>query len=116
MPPACLKQVFRIVALDRSGNHSRSKQSRSNVPPRYASARRFFTRRSAELGRSLASEIILTSLQTDFFNNPLVRNYTVSYRPFENLRAVSLSNRSMVQTALKGYLKLVPYDLISTEE
>ena len=76
MPPACLKQVFRIVALDRSGNHSRSKQSRSNVPPRYASARRFFTRRSAELGRSLASEIILTSLQTDFFNNPLVRNYT----------------------------------------
>jgi len=39
--------------------------------------------------------------------------------PFENLRAVSLSNRSkrsMVQTALKGYLMLVPYDLISTEQ
>ena len=37
---------------------------RSNVPPKYASARRFFAR--------LASEIFLTSLQTDFFNNLLV--------------------------------------------
>jgi len=76
MPPACRKQAFRIVALDRCGNHSRSKRSRSNVPPKYASARRIFARRSAELGRSLASEIFFTSLQTDFFNNPLVRNHT----------------------------------------
>jgi hypothetical protein len=37
---------------------------RSNVPPKYASARRFFAR--------LASEIFLTSLQADFFNNLLV--------------------------------------------
>jgi len=36
---------------------------RSNVPPKYASARRFFAR--------LASEIFLTSLQTDFSNNLL---------------------------------------------
>ncbi len=43
-----------------------------NVLPKYASARRFFARRSAELGRSLASEIFLTSLQADFFNNLLV--------------------------------------------
>ncbi len=56
------------VALDRPGKFSRSKQSRSNVSPKYASARRFFAR--------LASEIFLTSLLTDFFNNPLVRNYT----------------------------------------
>ncbi len=64
MPPACLKQAFRIVALDRCGNHSRSKRSRSNVPLKYASARRFFAR--------LASEIFLTSLQTAiFFNNLL---------------------------------------------
>jgi len=63
MPPACLKQAFRIVALDRCGNHSRSKRSRSNVPSKYASARRFFAR--------LASEIFLTSLQTAFFNNLL---------------------------------------------
>ncbi len=63
MPPACLKQAFRIVALDRYGNHSRSKRSRSNVPLKYASARRFFAR--------LASEIFLTSLQTAFFNNLL---------------------------------------------
>ncbi len=38
---------------------------------KYASARRFFARRSAELGRSLASEIFLTNLQTAFFNNLL---------------------------------------------
>ena len=67
------------VALNRSGKSSRSEQSRSNVPFKYASARRFFARRSAvfdpeaqtrrELGRSLASEIFLTSLQTPFFNN-----------------------------------------------
>jgi hypothetical protein len=36
---------------------------RSNVPPKYASARRYFAR--------LASEIFLTSLQTAFFNNLL---------------------------------------------
>jgi len=51
------------VAVDRPGKISRSKQSRSNVPPQYASARRFFAR--------LASEIGLNSLQTDFFNNLL---------------------------------------------
>ena len=54
------------VALNRLGKFTRSKQSRSNVPPKYASAHRFFARRSAELGRSLASEIFLTSLQTAF--------------------------------------------------
>ncbi len=37
---------------------------RSDVPPKYASARRFFAR--------LASEIFLTSLQSAFFNNLLV--------------------------------------------
>ncbi len=67
-----LKQAFMKVAINRPGKFSRSKQSRSNVPPKYASARRFFARRSAELGRSLASEIFLTSLQADFFNNLLV--------------------------------------------
>jgi len=36
---------------------------RSNVPPKYASAHRFFAR--------LASEIFLTSLQTAFFKNLL---------------------------------------------
>ncbi len=51
------------VAVNRPGKFSRSKQSRSNVPPEYASARRFFER--------LASEIFLTSLQTAFFNNLL---------------------------------------------
>jgi len=85
------------AAVNRPGKFSRSKQSRSNVPPKYASARRFFAPRSAvfdpdpstmlrvmvrysnheaqtrrELGRSLASEIFLTSLQTAFFNNLLV--------------------------------------------
>ncbi|MFB3109076.1 MAG: hypothetical protein ACE1ZE_06870, partial [Candidatus Binatia bacterium] len=60
MPPACLKQAFRIVAL-----------RRSKVPPKYASTRRFYARRSAELGRSLAFEIFLTSLQTAFFKNLL---------------------------------------------
>jgi len=63
MPTDCFKQAFRIVALDRRGNHSRSKQSRSSVPPKYADPRRFFAR--------LASEIFLTSLQTAFFNNLL---------------------------------------------
>jgi len=71
MPPACLKQAFRIVALDRCGGHSRSKWSRSNVPPKYAFARRFFAR--------LASEIFLTSLQTAFFNNQLVLKYQAFY-------------------------------------
>jgi len=37
------------VALNRLGKFTRSKQSRSNVPPKYASAHRFFARRSAEL-------------------------------------------------------------------
>ncbi len=49
------------VALDLPGKFSRSEQSRSNVLPKYASARRFFAR--------LASEIFLTSLQTEVFNN-----------------------------------------------
>ncbi len=49
------------VVLNRPGKFSRSKQSCSNVSPKYASARRFFAR--------LASEIFLTSLQTAFFNN-----------------------------------------------
>ncbi len=70
MPTACFKQAFKIVTLDRCGNHSRSKRSRSNVP-QYVSARRYIARRSAEQGRSLASEIFLTSLQTAFFNNLL---------------------------------------------
>jgi hypothetical protein len=61
MPTACFKQAFMKVALDRPRKFSRSKQSRSNVLPKYASARRFFAR--------LASEIFLTSLQTDLFNN-----------------------------------------------
>ena len=84
------------VALDRPGKFSRSEQNFSAVPPKYASARRFFAPRSAvfdpdpstmlrvmvrysnheaqtrrELGRGLASEIILTSQQYDFFNNLL---------------------------------------------
>ncbi len=63
MPPACLKQAFRIVALDRCGNHTRSKWSRSNVPGAYASARQFFAR--------LASEIFLSSLPTEFFTELL---------------------------------------------
>jgi hypothetical protein len=71
MPPACLKQAFRIVALDRCGNHSRSKRSRSNVPPKYADPRRFFAR--------LDSEIFLTSLQTAFFNIQLVLKYQALY-------------------------------------
>ena len=52
------------VALDRPGIFSCSKQSRSNVPPKYADPRRFFV--------PLASEIFLTSLQVDFFNNLIV--------------------------------------------
>jgi len=60
------------VAVNRLGKFSRSKQSRSNVPRKYASARRFFARRSAELGRSLASEIFLSSLPKEFFSNLLV--------------------------------------------
>ncbi len=70
MPPACLKQAFRIVALDRCGNHSRFKRSRFNVPPKYASARRFIAR--------LASEIFLTSLQTAFFNNLLEHSWRIT--------------------------------------
>jgi len=102
MPPACRKQAFKIVALDRCGNHSRSKRSRSSVPPKYASTRRFFARRSAvfdpdpstmlrvmvrysnpeaqtrrELGRSLASEMFLISLRTAFFNNLLITRIPV---------------------------------------
>jgi len=38
MPTACFKQAFIKVALNRPGKFSRSKQSRSNVPPKYASA------------------------------------------------------------------------------
>ena len=50
------------VALDRPENFFRSKQSRSKVLPKYASACRFFTR--------LASKIFLTSLQTAFSSTP----------------------------------------------
>jgi len=71
MSTACLKQAFVKVAVNRPGKFSRSKQSRSNVPPKYVTARRFFARRSVELGRILAFEIFLTSLQTAFFNNLL---------------------------------------------
>ncbi len=52
------------VAVNRLGKFSRSKQSRSNVPRKYASARRFFAR--------LASEIFLSSLPTEFCSNLLV--------------------------------------------
>ena len=37
------------VALDQPGKFSRSEQSPSNVQPKYAYARLFFARRSAEL-------------------------------------------------------------------
>ncbi len=47
------------VALDRPGKFSRSKQSRFNVPPMYASARQFLA--------PLASEIFLTNLHQDIF-------------------------------------------------
>jgi hypothetical protein len=60
------------VAVNRPGRFSRSKQSRSNVLPKYADSRRFIARRSAEQRRSLASEIFLTSLHTAFFKKPLV--------------------------------------------
>jgi len=46
------------VAVNRLGKFSRSKQSRFNVPRKYASARRFFAR--------LASEIFLSSLPKSF--------------------------------------------------
>jgi len=62
VPPACPKQAFRIVALDRCGKHSGSKRSRSNVLLQYVSARRFLARRSAELGRSLSPGTFLTGL------------------------------------------------------
>jgi hypothetical protein len=71
MPTDCIKHAFMKVALNRPGKFSRSKQSRSNVSLKYADPRRFFARRSAELGRSLASEIFLTNLQTAFFNDLL---------------------------------------------
>ena len=87
MPPACLKQAFRIVALDRCGNHSRSKRSRSNVPPKYADPRRFFAR--------LASEIFLTSLQTAFL---------------KNLREVSLGPHGLTST--KELSGIVAQDLL----
>ena len=51
------------VALDRPGIFSRSKQSRSNVAPKYADPRRFIAR--------LASEIFLISLQINILNNLL---------------------------------------------
>ncbi len=57
------------VAVNRPEKFSPSKQSRSNVPPKYVSARRFIARRSAELGRSLAPGTFLTSQKTAFFNN-----------------------------------------------
>jgi len=60
LPPACPKQAFRIVALDRCGNHSRSKQGCSNVLPKYASARRFLAH--------LVPGTFLTGLATGLFN------------------------------------------------
>ncbi len=51
------------VALNRPGNFSRSKQSCSNVPLRYANPRRFYAHH--------ASGIFFTSLQTAFFYNLL---------------------------------------------
>ncbi len=51
------------VVVNRLGKFSRSKQSRSNVPGAYASARQFFAR--------LASEIFLSSLPTEFFTELL---------------------------------------------
>ncbi len=60
------------AALDRPGKLSRSEQSRSNVPPKYASARRFFTH--------LASEIFLTSLQTAIFDHLLGTHIPSSIR------------------------------------
>jgi hypothetical protein len=71
MPTACFKQAFMKAAVNRLEKFFRSKRSRSNVPHKYASARRYFARHSAELGRSLASKIFLTSLQTAIFNNLL---------------------------------------------
>ncbi len=62
------------VALDRPGKFSRSEQSRSDVPPKYASARLFFAR--------LASEIFLTSPQTAFFNN-LLGKHILYWRRFQ---------------------------------
>jgi len=71
MVTACFKQAFMKVAVTRPGKIFHSKWSRSNVAPKYTSARRYFAHRSAELGRSLATEIFFTRLQTAFFNSLL---------------------------------------------
>ncbi len=87
MPSACIKQTFWIVALNRYGNDSHSKRSRSNVPLKYASAQPILSefegsnfraclyladrRRSAELDRSPTSEVFLPGLQSAFFYNLL---------------------------------------------
>jgi hypothetical protein len=47
-----------------------AQSSRSNVLIKYASARRFFAR--------LASEIFLSSLETEFFSNVLLGPFTLS--------------------------------------
>ena len=58
---------------------------RSNVPNQYASARRFFAR--------LASEIFLSSLQTEFFSNLLVlRSLHHWNRRSMNYRILTLPN------------------------
>ena len=61
------------VALDRPGKFSRSEQNFSAVPPKYASARRFFAR--------LASETFFTCRQNDFFNNLL----EAEFGPFDTI-------------------------------
>ncbi len=70
-----------MVALDRCGNHSRSKRCRSNVLPKYVPARRFFAR--------LASEIFLTSLQAAFFNKMLVWDES-HLAPFYSMPSVEI--------------------------
>ncbi len=49
---------------------------RSNVPPKYASARRLFAR--------LASEIFLISLQPDFFNKLLDTEWVLNIDLYTN--------------------------------
>jgi len=98
MPPACLKQAFRIVALDRGGSHSRSKRSRSNVPSKYASARRFFAR--------LASEIFLISLQTVFINN-LTKGRSFGFQcPMECVGAYGMETREGPEPVIQLLQKL----------
>ena len=91
------------VALDRPGKFARSEQSRSNVPPKYASAHRQAQggeedRTTRRFLARLAPGTFLTGLTTELFNTVTNRYSLFEYRSTSSCRLIDIFVRRIVHS------------------